>query len=84
MPSNSSSSGTNGSNTGRVGTNPQPNGNDGVTIRDDQSNTSGNAADSSPPARYTTDFLDDPAGTRTFDLSALYDNPQTNGNDSKT
>ncbi|KAL5380675.1 hypothetical protein PMIN02_010556 [Paraphaeosphaeria minitans] len=86
MSTSSSNSGTNRSDPGRVGNNTQTNGNGETATRDEQRSTSTNGADSTPRTVYINDLQDDlaEAGTRNLDyLRFFYDEPQTNGNESK-
>ncbi|KAL5374362.1 hypothetical protein PMIN06_012611 [Paraphaeosphaeria minitans] len=86
MPTSSTNTGTTHSDPGRVGNDAQTNGNGETATRNDQRNTSTNAAGSSPRTVYVNDLEDDPAeaGTHNFDyLKFFYDEPQANGNGSK-
>ncbi|KAF9730063.1 hypothetical protein PMIN01_11996 [Paraphaeosphaeria minitans] len=86
MSTSSSNTGTNHSDPDRVGNNTQTNGNGETATRNDQCSTSTNEAGSSPRTVYVNDLQDDPAeaGTRNLDyLKYFYDEPQTNGNESK-
>ncbi|KAF9733730.1 hypothetical protein PMIN04_012691 [Paraphaeosphaeria minitans] len=83
MPTNSSNTDTNHSNSGRVQNSPQMNGNSEVTTPDDQRGASTAVTDSNRPSVYTKDLEEDPRSDLSH-LAAFYDNPQTNGNESKT
>lgn len=85
QPPSSSNSDTSRSNLGRVQNNSQAKGNSEVTIRNDQCGTSTTITDSTRRFLYINDLRDDPAEARPSlsHLAPLYDNSQTNGNESK-